>query len=93
MLGWRAAPTAARAQRRVTLALANAWRTTPGRSLDVAELIEAGWPGERPIYEAARNRVYVLVSRLRKLGVSGVLENYDEGYRFRPSVRVATRVD
>ncbi|MFO0614868.1 MAG: hypothetical protein U0414_19930 [Polyangiaceae bacterium] len=80
----------ARAQRRVALALARARLDAPGTTLDVWELVEAGWPGERPIFEAARNRVYVVISRLRRLGFAGALERFDEGYRISPNVRVVT---
>jgi hypothetical protein len=77
-----------KSQRRVALALTDARRHSPGKPLDVWSLLESGWPGEKPVYEAAVNRVYVVVSRLRKAGLGGVIERFDEGYRIRPDVTI-----
>ncbi|MFO0748218.1 MAG: hypothetical protein U1F43_21540 [Myxococcota bacterium] len=78
-----------RALRRLLLALVER-HTASAEPLTTAELLEAGWPGERPIYEAGLNRVYVSMNRLRQLGLRHVVERADEGYRLKPgtSVRV-----
>lgn len=60
----------------------------PGEELPVASLIEAGWPGQRLLREAAINRLYVGLSTLRNLGLSDVIERHNMGYRLSPSVRV-----
>ena len=52
------------------------------------DLVAAGWPGEEPIYEAALNRVYVTVDRLRSLGLRDVVERVDDGYRIIPGERL-----
>jgi hypothetical protein len=52
----------------------------------VDALFAAGWPGERIGRRAARNRVHVGLSTLRRLGLSGVLVSSDDGYRIAPHV-------
>jgi hypothetical protein len=74
--------------KRVLLCLVEAHRDAPGRRLPPDVLLEAGWPGERPLREAGLNRVYVAVSMLRKLGLRGALERDDAGYRIAPRARV-----
>jgi hypothetical protein len=63
----------------------------PGAALSVWEVLAAGWPGEEPMYEAALNRVYVTMTRLRGLGLANVIERFDEGYRIGPDVNVRVR--
>jgi hypothetical protein len=72
--------------RRVLVALAEAQTTRAGAALTVDELLTAGWPGERPLPEAANNRVWVTISTLRKLGLGDVLQRWDGGYRLDPAV-------
>jgi predicted ATPase/Tfp pilus assembly protein PilF len=60
-------------------------------SLDLDELFEAGWPGERAMPAAAANRVYVALSKLRSQGLEGMLLRDEQGWRLdpdRPVVRV-----
>ncbi len=52
---------------------------TPGRALPLGELFAAGWPGERVRAESALNRVHVTLSKLRGLGLRGVLQSRDDG--------------
>lgn len=74
--------------RRLVLCLAQQRRASPGLSLSIDTLLEAGWPGERPIREAGLNRVYVALSKLRKLGLRTALQRADAGYRIDPRVRI-----
>jgi len=60
-------------------------------ALDVDALFAAGWPGERIGRRAARNRVHVGLSTLRKLGLSGVLVNDDDGYRIAAHIAITAR--
>jgi hypothetical protein len=76
------------ALRRLLLRLARHWREARGERIDASVLLEAGWPGERPIREAGLNRVYVALSTLRKMGLREVIDRDDRGYRIDPSVRV-----
>jgi hypothetical protein len=72
--------------RRVLVALAEAQTLRAGAALTVDDLLTAGWPGERPLPEAANNRVWVTISTLRKLGLGEVLQRWDGGYRLDPAV-------
>lgn len=76
----------ARAQRLMLLRLLDERLRAPGRALTVEALFEGGWPGERAGAEAAHNRVYVAVSRLRKLGFQGLLLSRDDGFLLDPAV-------
>jgi hypothetical protein len=73
-----------RAQRRIVDALAALHRRSPGAVLTIPELLEIGWPGERPMAEAGANRVYVALTHLRRMGMRGVIERHEGGYRFVP---------
>jgi hypothetical protein len=76
------------ALRRVLLALVGARLQSPGQPLSLEALIEAGWPGEHPDWEAGVNRVYVLLSELRRLGLRRVLQRHNDGYRLDPALQV-----
>lgn len=67
-------------RRMLALLLAN-HRTEPGRTSSTWELLEAGWPDEKVLPDAGANRVYAAVKRLRNMGLRGVIERHDEGYR------------
>ncbi len=64
----------------------------PGGGLPVGDLLQAGWPGEKMSPDAGANRVYVVLNKLRKLGLDGSLVRADDGYRIDPSV-VVTKTD
>jgi hypothetical protein len=66
--------------------------TSQGAFVDIGSLTEAGWPGERILPEAAKNRVLVGISNLRKLGLEGILERTEAGYRLNPRIEL-WRVD
>ena len=74
--------------RRILLALLEQRRVAPGRGLSVEALVRAAWPGERIQPEAAANRVYVAVAKLRRRGLSECLLRNDEGYLLDASVPV-----
>lgn len=57
----------------------------------VEGLFAAGWPGERIVRHAARNRVHVGLSSLRRLGLASLLCCSDEGYLLAPHVLVCVR--
>lgn len=79
-----------RTLRRILLALVERHAAGP-EPLTTAEVLEAGWPGERPIHEAGQNRVYVSMNRLRAQGLRDAIERFDDGYRLKPSVSVRVR--
>jgi tetratricopeptide (TPR) repeat protein len=74
--------------RRLLDALVGAHRDTPGRTLDLDALFEAGWPGQQAAGTSGHARVYVAVSTLRKLGLADVLQTVDDGYRLDPEVHL-----
>lgn len=55
------------------------WRV-PGRSIPQSQLIAIAWPGERMSKEAGRNRLKVLVSKLRALGLRTLIKTGPSGY-------------
>lgn len=73
-----------RAQRRIIQALADLHRKDPAATLTMWEVLEAGWPGEQPVFEAGANRVYVTIARLRRMGLRDVIERFEDGYRLSP---------
>jgi hypothetical protein len=73
-----------RAPRLVLLRLVEERLTHPGRTLSVADLLAAGWPGERVLPEAGQSRVYVAISTLRRLGLAGLLVHTGSGYLLDP---------
>jgi len=64
------------ALRRILVALA----TRRDRGLKQSELVEAGWPGERVLVDAAATRVRVAIATLRQLGLRALLVTRDDGY-------------
>lgn len=77
------------ALRRIVLALVRARIERPGASLTLSDLASAGWPGERMLARAARNRVHVAVSTLRKLGLGHDVESSAGAYRINPAIVIA----
>ncbi|MDI1436904.1 AAA family ATPase [Polyangium sorediatum] len=65
----------------------------PGDPLPVAELVEAGWPGERILPGAAANRLHNAVAVLRGLGLRGALITRDGGYLLDPALVVRKHRD
>ncbi|EYF08695.1 ATP-binding protein [Chondromyces apiculatus] len=68
--------------------LAERHATAPGQPSTVAELVEAGWPGERILPSAAANRLHNAVAVLRGLGLRGALCTRDGGYLLDPDIVV-----
>jgi tetratricopeptide (TPR) repeat protein len=60
----------------------------PGEGLRVDELRDAGWPGERILASAAKNRVYVVLNQLRGLGLRRWLVRKGEGWALDPRLGV-----
>lgn len=93
---WAAGPDGARCRlngplRRLLLALVTHHASHPGEALTLWDLVDAGWPGERPLASAGANRVYVTLARLRRLGLREIIERFDAGYRLAPTVTVVHR--
>jgi len=79
------------ALRRVLAALIDKHASQPGVPLSIWDILEAGWPGERPVVEAGANRVYVAIARLRSRGLRDVIDRFEDGYRLaaRTTIRAA----
>ena len=60
-----------------------------GAPVTVEEMVAIGWPMERIREDAARARVYVAISSLRKLGLRAVIEKNASGYRLSDDLDVA----
>lgn len=72
------------ALRRILSALIDRHASGPGAPLSIWDILEAGWPGERPVVEAGANRVYVAIARLRTRGLRDVIDRFEDGYRISP---------
>jgi tetratricopeptide (TPR) repeat protein len=68
--------------------LASARVTTPGQSVSLEALFDAGWPGERIPEASARRRVYVGIDSLRALRLGPALLQKDRGYLLDPAVQI-----
>lgn len=73
--------------RRILVALVEA-RLSEARSLPADAIAEAGWPGERMLPAARKNRLHVMLTRIRDLGLRAAIEARDDGYRLSALVRV-----
>jgi hypothetical protein len=56
----------------------------PGRPVPPQSLVRAGWPGERVLPAAAKNRLHVTIARLRRVALEGALLHDDDGYFLDP---------
>ncbi|MDI1481481.1 tetratricopeptide repeat protein [Polyangium sp. y55x31] len=74
--------------RRLLVALARSHLAARSRPLSFEQLIEIGWPGERILADAARNRLHVMLTRMRDLGLREVLVGNDLGYFFSPDLSI-----
>ncbi|MCB9596684.1 MAG: hypothetical protein H6719_28425 [Sandaracinaceae bacterium] len=76
---------------RLVQRLLEAREAAPGEPVTADQLIEAGWPDERILPEAARGRLYTAIRGLRRGGLEALLWSRDGGYLFDPAVRVERR--
>jgi DNA-binding response OmpR family regulator len=76
----------ARALARIVRELALERVRHPGRPVTAEELVRAGWPDERIVPSAAKNRLHVSITRLRKLGLEDAILREAEGYLFDPGI-------
>ena len=74
--------------RRILFALVEQRRARPGVGLSLEEIQRAAWPGERIRADAAANRIYVAVSKLRRRGLRDFLRSQDDGYALDPNLEV-----
>jgi len=60
----------------------------PDQPLSWSELVAAGWPDERMLAHAARNRVKVTIAWLRRAGLRTLIQSDARGYWLHRSSRV-----
>ncbi len=75
-------------QRRLLEALLTQRLSAPGAALGLEALLRHGWPGQRVLRDAARNRLHVALSGLRKAGLEPLLLKESDGYLLDPAVEV-----
>ena len=78
---------------RILSALARARRDRPGEPVTLEQMLEAAWPGERILAEAAASRVYVAIATLRRMGLRDVLVHSEKGYLLHASVPALVAAD
>lgn len=74
---------------RMLAVLATQLRDHPGEALSHEELIAATWPEERMTGRSGTERVYATIKRLRREGLSDILEAADDGFRLKPRPDIA----
>ncbi len=62
----------------------------PGAPIGSDTLLEAAWPGEEILAEAAANRLYVTLSTLRRVGLKKLIVSEGGGYMLDPDVPLMT---
>ena len=77
-----------RAMRLILLALVRERLTRPGHALSWERLLAHGWPDERVMHDAGYVRVRVALSKLRALGLRGLITSRDDGYLLRDDAPV-----
>ncbi len=75
-----------RAASRILAALARHREEEPAGALSADALVEAGWPGEQILPDAAKARLYAAIRDLRTRGFAELLQTVDGGYRLDPDV-------
>ena len=80
-----------RSMRRILAALVAQRQADPETLLTVDDLLAAGWPGEKVLPFAGRNRVHVALTTLRGMGLRDVLLSDGDGYHLDPSVPLSLR--
>jgi hypothetical protein len=76
--------------RRLVALLVARWSSSPGVSVNVHDLYDAGWPDDRTPEPHRSNRVYVAFTRLRNAGFADVIRHDGDGYLIDPKVAVVT---
>lgn len=73
---------------RLTSRLLAAHADAPGAPVSPDAMIEAGWPDEQILPDAAKTRLYTAIRSLRKMGLEPHLWSRDGGYLLDPALRV-----
>jgi hypothetical protein len=76
------------ALRKILVYLAEQQKGSEPVSVNVHDVIEAGWPDEKILHDAALTRVYTTMNRMRAMGLDVIIITLDDGYAFAPNVAV-----
>ncbi len=76
------------ALRKILVYLAEQQKSTEQVSVSVHDVIEAGWPDEKILHDAALARVYTTMNRMRAMGLDEIIITLDDGYAFAPDIVV-----
>lgn len=68
--------------------LLEAHRDERGKPVAIDDLLVAGWPGVRVRHASALERLYTTIARLRRMGLSRIIVNHQDGYLIAPSCDV-----
>jgi len=79
------------AARALLVALAQQRLAHPGQPISWSQLVAAGWPAERMLAHAARNRVKVTIAWLRRAGLRDLIQSDERGYWLHRGARVVLR--
>jgi hypothetical protein len=79
--------------RNILAKLVEARANAPGAPIDRATLRESGWPGERMLEAAARQRVRTALATLRRVGLRDVLRSDPRGWFLDPAPTALKIVD
>lgn len=79
--------------RRLLQALLEARLARAGVFVDADALVRAAWPDERLAQRVAKNRLYVAIDTLKKLGLEGILDRDAMGWRLSPDAKISLELD
>jgi hypothetical protein len=88
--GGERVPIARRAvHKRLLLALVRRRLSAPGEPTPGADLVAAGWPGQRLSEDLAQNRLHVALASLRASGLRTLLLRTPKGYLLDPATPIS----
>src|SRR5512140_3644770 len=77
-----------RVTRRIVATLVRRHVDAPGQPITTEELFRAAWPDENVRYTSMQSRVFMALSRLRALGLAGIIVHTGVGYLIPQQVQV-----
>lgn len=80
-----------RVMRRLVATLVRRRMEAPGQPMTTAELFRSAWPDESVRPSSAQSRVFMALSRLRALGMAGIIVHTGAGYLIPENVDVQVK--
>jgi hypothetical protein len=81
-----------RIMRRLLATLVRRRMEAPGQPISTTELFHQAWPDHHIPHHSAQGRVFMALSRLRTLGMAGILVHAGGGYLIPENVDVTVKV-